>query len=217
MDFDLTQLTPRDTYKLLVSCVVPRPIAFITSVSPEGIVNAAPFSYFNIMGSDPPIVAIGAGNRAGETPKDTPRNIRTSGEFVINLVDEALGEVMNLSATDFPPEISELEALGVETLPGLRVHAPRIAASPIHLECKEVMTQLIGNTRIILGEVLHLHIRDDLVDPERLYVQTEDAHLVGRMNGRGWYTRTRDRFQLKRVNYAQWLAQQNTEDPGETA
>ena len=207
MEFDLDKLAPKDRYKLLTGIVVPRPIAFVTTLDAEGRINAAPFSYFNMMGSDPPIVAFGPSWRPDGTPKDTPHNIRATGEFVINLVDENLAQQMNICAVDFPPGESEIEAAGLELLPSLRVKPPRVALSPAHLECREHATIEIRRTRVVLGEVLHVHIRDDLVNPEKYYVRSEALGLIGRMHGGGWYARTSDLFEMPRLSYEQWLAQ----------
>lgn len=200
MQFTLADLAVRERYKLLTGLVVPRPIAFTTTLSPDGRVNAAPFSYFNLMGTDPPVVVLGPGDRAPGTPKDTARNIEATRDFVVNVVDEALAEVMNRAATNFPPDVSEVEALGLATVPSVQVAPPRLADAPAQLECREVTTLTIRNTRVIAGEVLVVHVRDDLVDPERFYILGERLHAVGRMQGSA-YTRTRDQFSMQRQRY----------------
>ncbi len=207
MEFDLQELAPRNRYKLLTGVVVPRPIAWVTTLDENGVVNAAPFSFFNVMGSDPPIVAFGPSWRPDGANKDTPHNIRLTGEFVINLVDENLAAQMNICATDFPAGESEIEAAKLELAPSIRVKVPRIAASPAQLECREHSSIEIGKTRIVLGEVLHLRIRDDLVNSEKFYVAGEKMNLIGRMHGPGGYTRTRDYFEIPRLNYDEWKAQ----------
>lgn len=204
MHFDLRQLAARDRYKLLTGVVVPRPIALVTSLNEAGQVNAAPFSFFNMMGSDPPIMALAPGDRPEGEPKDTARNIRQGGEFVVNIVDENIVEAMNICATDFPPGVDELAAAGLTSQSSNQIKVPRIAESPVNLECREVMTLAIGRNRIVLGEVLHLHIRDDLVDAEKFYVHAEKMHAVGRMHGGGGYTRTRDLFQIERLDFEEW-------------
>ena len=117
-------------------------------------------------------------------------------DFVVNIVDEALAEAMNIAATPFPLGTNELDEAGLTTAPSVQVAVPRIAEAPVSLECREVMTLQIGRTRIVLGEVLHLHLRDDLLDQERMHVHTDRLRAVGRMHGGGWYTRTSDLFQL---------------------
>jgi flavin reductase (DIM6/NTAB) family NADH-FMN oxidoreductase RutF len=186
---------------------VPRPIALVTSLDEAANVNAAPFSFFNVLGSDPPLLALGIGNRDRDTPKDSARNIARRGEFVVNMVDEAIAEGMAVCAVDFPPGVSEVDMSGLTTEASTQVQVPRIAQSPVSFECRELQTIEIGRNRVIFGAVLELHIRDDLIDVEKLYVRTEQLHAVGRMHGAGWYTRTDDLFELPRLSYEEWLAQ----------
>jgi flavin reductase (DIM6/NTAB) family NADH-FMN oxidoreductase RutF len=207
MEFDLAKLAARDRYKLLGGLVVPRPIALVTSRSAEGQDNAAPFSFFNVLAEEPPIVVLGIGVAASGGAKDTTNNIRDTGEFVVNLVDEPIAEAMNLCAIDFPPEISEIEVARLELLPSERVRAARIAQSPVHLECRRLTTLQPGPERyIILGEVLWLHVRDGIVDPASLRVAPSYAP-VGRLFG-GGYVRTHDRFELPRLSFQEWRARQ---------
>ena len=212
MDFDLNRLTTEERYKLLISVVVPRPIALTTTLDADGRLNAAPFSFFNVMGYDPPLVMLAPGNRPDGSPKDTARNIRTTCEFVVHIVDEALAEAMNVAATPFPPGTNELDKAGLTTLPSVQVAVPRIAEAPVCLECREMMTVELGRTRIVLGAVLHLHLRDDLLDRERLRVHTDRLGAVGRMHGGGWYTRTTDLFQLVRMSVDDWQERQGGDD-----
>lgn len=207
MHFDLQVLAPRDCYKLLVSVVVPRPIALVTTLDELGQVNAAPFSFFNILGSDPPIVALGPGDSAPGEPKDTARNIRSGGEFVVNIVDEALAPAMNICAVPFPPDVDELTAAALSGVPSVEVKPPRIFESPVSLECREHSTICIGRNRIVLGQVLQLHIRDDLVDAQKMHVHAERLGAVGRMHGPGWYARTSDLFAMPRLSYEEWQQQ----------
>ncbi|WP_407569649.1 flavin reductase family protein [Deinococcus altitudinis] len=215
MHYDFAELSVADSYKLLTSVVVPRPIAWVSTLNLEGEgVNLAPYSFFNALGSDPALVAFSPGDRADGTPKDTARNIAGKdglggGEFVVNLVSEELAEAMNVSATDFPVNMDEAGVAGLELTPGVRVRVPHVAASPVSLECREVQTLRIGRNRVVLGEVLGLNIRDELMlDPERHYVDTPALRLIGRMGGRGGYTRTGDTFELARIPYATWLEEQ---------
>jgi flavin reductase (DIM6/NTAB) family NADH-FMN oxidoreductase RutF len=124
-------------------------------------------------------------------------------------VDEALAEPMNVCAIDFPPGESELEAAGLTIEPSVQVKAPRIAQSPVSLECREHTTLSIGRNRIVLGEVLHLHIRDELVDAEKMHVHSEKMHAIGRMHGAGGYARTDDIFHIPRISHEEWTEQQN--------
>jgi flavin reductase (DIM6/NTAB) family NADH-FMN oxidoreductase RutF len=208
MHFDLAAIPVSDAYKLLVSTVVPRPIALATTVDQAGRVNAAPFSFFNAVSSIPPVVVLGISpgdSAAGDGYKDTERNIRDTGEFVVNLVDEAIAERMNVCAVDFPTAIGELENADLTPLPSVGIRAPRIAESPVSFECKRITGLSLGpRSTLEVGRVIHIHIRDDLVDPERYYVATEQMRLIGRMHGRGWYARTSDLFLMDRMTYAEW-------------
>jgi len=207
--FDLAQIPTTDVYKLLVSTVVPRPIALATTVDGAGRVNAAPFSFFNAVSSVPPVVVLGIspGDASGDGYKDTERNIRDSGEFVVNLVDEALAERMNICAVDFPASIGELEKAELTPLPSVGVRPPRIAQSPVSFECRRITGLSLGpRSTLEVGRVIHIHIRDDLVDPAKTYVHTEKMRLIGRMHGRGWYARTTDLFLMDRLDLATWNA-----------
>jgi flavin reductase (DIM6/NTAB) family NADH-FMN oxidoreductase RutF len=208
MHFDLGKMPAQDGYKLLISTVVPRPIALATTVDAAGHVNAAPFSFFNAISSNPPVVVLGInGEGIDGGYKDTENNIRETGEFVVNLVDEALAERMNICAVDFPHEIAELDAARLTALPSVGVKPPRIAESPVSFECRRITgLSLGGNSTMEVGRVIHIHIRDDLMDMEKLYVKTDQIGLIGRMHGRGWYTRTSDLFLMDRISLAEWQA-----------
>ena len=209
MHFDLAQIPTTDAYKLLVSTVVPRPIALATTVDGAGRVNAAPFSFFNAVSSVPPVVVLGisTGDTNGDGYKDTERNIRDSGEFVVNLVDEALAERMNICAVDFPAGIGELDKAELIPLPLVGVRAPRIAQSPVSFECRRITGVSLGPRSMLeIGRVIHIHIRDDLVDPEKMYVRIEKMRLIGRVHGRGWYARTSDLLLMDRLDLENWEA-----------
>ncbi len=217
MEFDFGAISGHLRYNLLIGLIAPRPIALVTSLDGEGRVNAAPFSAYNYVGTDPALVVLGIGNRADgggddddtpatlPTPKDSARNIRLRGEFVVNVVNEAIAEAMNVCAIDFPFGVSELTAAGLTTLPSTRVKVPRIAEAPASMECREVTTLEIGRSRVIIGEVLHAHVRDEFVDPKGPYIRADAMHAVGRMNGLGSYVRTRDAFfTIPRIRYEDW-------------
>jgi flavin reductase (DIM6/NTAB) family NADH-FMN oxidoreductase RutF len=204
MRLDMDKLSSRDRYTLLTCVVVPRPIALVTTIDGSGGVNAAPFSFFNAMGSDPPMVVLGIGNRSAEQPKDTAKNIRATGEFVVNVVTEEIAERMNVTSCDFPVGVDELAMAGLTAAPSHAVKPPRVGESPINLECREFSTQEIGRNRIILGVVLCMHFRDDLIDVESLYVRTEKVRAVGRMHAPSWYTRTHDMVEMQRPTYETW-------------
>lgn len=198
MELDLeTQFADR-AYPILASLVTPRPIALVTTVSPEGQVNAAPFSFFNLLGGSPPILAIAPGDRDDGTPKDTARNIRLTHEFVVNLVDEALAETMNQCAASLPYGENELARAGLHASESSVVKAPRITESPVSLECKEWGTLRIGGNRVVIGLVRRVHLRDELFDAATKRVHSEKLFLIGRMASPHWYCRTRDRFEMIR-------------------
>jgi flavin reductase (DIM6/NTAB) family NADH-FMN oxidoreductase RutF len=206
LHFDFATLPREQRYKLLVGLVVPRPIALVTSLGPGGIVNAAPFSFFNVFSEDPPLVVLGLQSKPDGTPKDTPTNVREHGAFVVNLVDEALAERMNVCAVDFPDDMSEVEAAGLDLTPSAAVPVPRIAAAPVSLECRHYMTLEVSRARrLCIGEVVYLHVRADIVDAERLHVDIRAYRPVARLFG-NWYARLGETFQLKRQSYAEWRA-----------
>ncbi len=202
--FDFSQLNARERYKLLIGTVVPRPIAWVTTLSPEGRVNAAPYSFFNCLSADPPILALGVENHDDMSFKDTAHNIRMTEEFTVNIVDFANVEAMNICAVPFPPEVDELEMAGLHAIPGEKVRCPRIAEAPVALECRRHLTLELGRSReIILGLVLAVHIREDIVDAERFYVDQQGLDAVGRMGGHG-YASTRDYFDMPSLSVEQW-------------
>jgi flavin reductase (DIM6/NTAB) family NADH-FMN oxidoreductase RutF len=198
MELDLEGKHANRAYALLTSLVTPRPIAWVTTLGPDGVVNAAPFSFFNVLGANPPIVGFCPGDREDGTPKDTARNIRSSHEFVVNLVDEKVAEAMNATAASLPYGVSELAGIGVTTAPSSVVKPPRIAESPASLECIEWGTLQIGGNRLVIGLVKRLHLRDELFDEKTLRIRSENFHAVGRMASPNWYCRTTDRFEMKR-------------------
>ena len=215
LEFDFKAISNHERYNLIIGLVAPRPIALITSMDASGRVNAAPFSAFNYMCTDPVLVAIGAGNRTDETdesglprPKDTVQNIRVRGEFVVNVVNEAIAEAMNVCAIDFSHGVDELSEAGLTTLPGVRVSVPRIAEAPASLECREVTTVEVGRSRVVIGEVVYAHVREEFIDPAGPYVRAEQLHAIGRMNGAGNYVRTRDAlFKMPRHKLTDWEKQ----------
>lgn len=198
MEIDLEGPLAERAYPILASLVVPRPIALVTTVSPDGKINAAPFSFFNVLGAEPPVLAVAPGDRDDGTPKDTARNIALTHEFVVNLVDEALAEAMNQCAASLPYGHDELQHAGLRPLPSTLVKPPRIAEAPVSLECQEWGTLRIGENRIVVGLVKRIHLRDDLFDVETKRVRSDRLFLIGRMASPHWYCRTRDRFEMKR-------------------
>jgi flavin reductase (DIM6/NTAB) family NADH-FMN oxidoreductase RutF len=203
---DFATLPAADRYKLLCALIVPRPIALVTTLGPSGIVNAAPFSFFNVFSEAPPLIVLGLQARNDGTLKDTSTHIRDFGSFTVNLVDEALAERMNVCAVDFPPGISELAAAGLTTLPGVAIPVPRIAEAVASLECRHYQTLEVGpERRLCVGEVVYLHARAGIVDPERLYVNLEAYKPVARLFA-NLYAPLGKPFTMVRQSYAEWLA-----------
>jgi flavin reductase (DIM6/NTAB) family NADH-FMN oxidoreductase RutF len=198
MELDLEGKHAQHAYQILASLVTPRPIAWVTTLGPDSVVNAAPFSFFNLLGANPPILGFCPGDRADGTPKDTARNIRLSHEFVVNLVDEKTAEAMNVTAASLPYGVSELKSAGITTAPSSSVNPPRIAESPASLECVEWGTLQIGGNRLIVGLIKRVHVRDELFDPQTERIHSERFRVIGRMASPNWYCRTSDRFEMKR-------------------
>jgi flavin reductase (DIM6/NTAB) family NADH-FMN oxidoreductase RutF len=208
MLFDFAELPAQARYKLLASTVTPRPIAWVVTRSAAGAVNAAPFSFFNVLAGDPPTVGISIGNRAPGQPKDTLANIQETGEFVVNLVSRDNAEAMNKTATEFPPGVDELAMAGLTRLPSVKITPPRIAESPVAFECKLFQTIPLGpGNTLVLGHVVAMHVRDDAVlDALNSYIDTPKLDLIGRMQGAGGYTTTREQFQIPRLTPEDWDA-----------
>ena len=206
LSFKFADLAPRQRYKLLCGLVVPRPIALVTTLSPAGVVNAAPFSFFNVFSENPALIVLGLQHNEDGSPKDTTRNIHVTGEFVVNLVDEAIAEAMNLTSLDFPPEESEPILAGLGLAASAQVKPPRLEAAPAAFECRRAVGMAFGPQReLLIGEVLGVHVREGIVDPATLNVDFAAMRPVGRLCG-NMYARQRDMFELKRVTYAQWRA-----------
>ena len=205
MEIDLNSLERPIRYKLLTSLVVPRPIALVTTISEGGVINAAPFSYFNVLGEDPPILIISADAHPSGKMKDTVHNILTKKQFVVNLVDEDIAEKMHGSAVIAPTELSEVEMVGFTTTPSQRVAPPRITESPVSFECN-LHTQLDFKTRrLMIGEIAWMHVRDGIIDPSNMRRIDNAYRPVGRLYANR-YCRTRDEFQLDNSGYAEIAA-----------
>jgi len=204
MHIDPSRQSAADNYSLLTNLVIPRPIAWVTSVSAGGVINLAPFSFFNAVGGDPLYVVISVGLRDDGSPKDTARNITSGSGFVIHLVTEELMGQMTISAADFPPEISELGPSGLKTIPSLRISAPRLEAAQVGLECELHQSVPLGGNTLFIGKVVMFHVADSLIDDKQ--------HITGfapvaRLGSPSMYCRSTDRFPLPRISYAQWLKQ----------
>ena len=208
LSYDPAALSQHDRYKLLISLVIPRPIALVTTLGPTGVVNAAPFSFFNLFSEDPPLAVLGLQAKPDGGLKDTAAHIRDRGEFVINLVDEALGEQMNQCAVDFPPEISEIEAAKLNLLPSEKIKTPRIAEAPAALECRHYTTlEVSAQRRLAIGEIVHVHVREGLWDTEKMRIDMTQYRPLARLFG-NYYAWLSEPFTHERQTYEEWQAEQ---------
>jgi len=205
VSFDPSGESVQNIYKLMIGAIVPRPIAFVSSLDERGVRNLAPFSYFTAVSADPPVVLFCPSVRREDPQrglaahKDTLLNIIATREFVVNVVTETITEKMNATSAQVPPEVDEFELAGLTPLPSELVKPPRVAESPVQMECRlrqiiEVSDRPAGGS-IVLGEVVRFHVREDLVENYR--IDPDHLAAVGRMGG-PTYVRTRDRFDLKR-------------------
>jgi len=195
MEIDFGTLTEYQRYKLMASLIVPRPIALVTTLGPTGVVNAAPFSMFNMLGEEPPIVMISINRLQDGQLKDTAANIARTGEFVVHLSDEAMALQMHRCGERMAGEVSELAVVGLNTQPSRAVAPPCIAEAPVAFECRLWETLETASRQIFIGQVLWLHAREGLVDTDTWRVRLQDYHPVGRF-GASFYVRTNDRFAL---------------------
>ncbi len=201
---DPAQIAPSDIYKLMIGMIVPRPIAFVSTVDAAGNRNLAPFSYFTACSSNPPVVCFCTSVRSGPRPhKDTLENIRATGELVVNIVSEEIAEQMNLCSAEVPPEVDEFELSGLTPLASDLVKPPRVAESRVQMECRLrqilVVSEQPGGGSLVLGDVLRFHIEEALLDDQKggYKIDPEKLNAIGRMGG-PIYTRTRDRFEMQR-------------------
>jgi len=192
----LAALAPKDRYKLMIGLVIPRPIALVSSRGAAGIDNCAPFSFFNVLSEDPPLMIVSVEARKDGTPKDTARNIRETGVFCINLVDETIADPMYVCSLDYPPEESEAPAAGLTLAPCIDIPCPRILEAPASFECRLFRTVDVGTQRLLaIGEAVRLHTREGIVDAATGRVNAEAYHAVGRLYG-NLYARQQDRYTL---------------------
>jgi len=197
-EFDASEISWQDQYKLMVGTVTPRPIALVTTIGSEGP-NAAPFSFFNAVGSDPAMLMFSVGGRAG-AGKDTVRNIREVPEFVVHIVSDAIKDQMNICAVDYPLGVNEIEKAGFTAVPSRKVRPPRIAEAPVALECRLMQIVDLGRKpyHVVFGEVVYFHYRDGIVN-DRFHVDVAAINPVGRLAGKGGYCRVTDRFEMPRI------------------
>ncbi len=200
MFFAVSDLDQARSYKLMSSCIVPRPIAWVVTKNRDEGLNAAPYSLFNFFGGHPPVVCIGMGRPDGKD-KDSLENIRNRKEFVVNMVPEGLAEAMNMTATPYDYGIRELDIAGLSTLPCQFIDCRRILASPVALECK--LAQIVDirpSSAMVMATVVGIHVdAAAVVNEERCYVDAARLGLIGRMESPGWYARTHERFRMTQV------------------
>jgi flavin reductase (DIM6/NTAB) family NADH-FMN oxidoreductase RutF len=208
LSYDPNSLSEHDRYKLLISLVIPRPIALVTTLGPTGVVNAAPFSFFNMFSESPPLAVLGLQAKPGGSLKDTSAHIRDRGEFVINLVDEALGAQMNQCAVDFPSEISEIDVAKLTTRPSEKIKTPYIAEAPAALECRHYTTlEVSASRRLAIGEIVHIHVRGGIWDTEKMRIDMTAYRPLARLFG-NFYASLSEPFTHERQSYAEWAAEQ---------
>lgn len=195
VSFDFTALGPRERYKLMIGAIIPRPIALVTTVDEQGRVNAAPFSFFNCLSADPPILALGVENHPDMSFKDTAHNIRMTEVFTVNIVSHAMAEAMHACAVPHPRGVDELALAGLTAVPGSKIAAPWIREAPAAFECRRHLTLELGKSRqIIMGEIIHAHFREGAVDG-RLHVDPAVIDAIARLGGDTCAT-IRDRFEM---------------------
>jgi flavin reductase (DIM6/NTAB) family NADH-FMN oxidoreductase RutF len=201
MTIDPATRDPMDVYRLLAGSVLPRPIAFVSSISPEGVLNLAPFSFFTVISANPPVICFCPMIRGGARPKkDTLVNIEATREFVVNIVSEDFAAQMNLCSGEYPPEVSEFEVSGLTPVPSDLVRPPRVAESRVNMECRlhqvvHVSSKFLGGS-LVMGEVLRFHVRDSMVN-QICEIDPDQLNAIGRMAG-PTYVRTKDRFDMIR-------------------
>jgi len=196
MEYAAKDVAPHERYKMLAAFIVPRPIAWVTTIGPTGVVNAAPFSFFNVFAEDPPLIMFAINKRPDGRLKDTWLNIQRSNEFVVNITDEPLALEMHNSSGDFPPNVGEPDYLGLKLAPSVDIKPPRLADAPWALECKTWQVINVKDDRqLVIGEGVRFHVRDELWDPKAMRVYMERYHPVGRMFA-DRYCRTDDRVEF---------------------
>jgi flavin reductase (DIM6/NTAB) family NADH-FMN oxidoreductase RutF len=197
---DVAQTPALDIYRLLISVVTPRPIAWVTSIDLEGRVNLAPFSFFNTFGADPPVVVIAPNRKRDGSKKDTLNNVETTREFVVNAAVAELAEEVNLSSKELPPGESEVEITGLRVIPSTKVKPPRLAESPINMECRLRQVVRIGDSplsaNLVIGEIVMFHIADRILDAQGK-IDPRKVRTIARLGG-DYYCHTSDLFEMKR-------------------
>jgi len=196
VDLELARLSAHERYKLLIGLVIPRPIAWISTRSENGVANCAPFSFFNVFSEDPPLCVIGINPRSDGALKHTLKNIRRTREFVVNLVDEATANAMHISSGEFPEDVSEFDKTGLTPVPAVKVQHPRIAEAAACLECRlDRLIEISGTRQLVLGEILLVHAREGIIDPKTKRISETHYRPIGRLFADRYCT-TRQRFDL---------------------
>lgn len=206
-DIDFSRLAAYQRYKLMASLIVPRPIALVTTLGANGVVNAAPFSMFNMVGEDPPLVMLSINRLQDGHLKDTAANILASGEFVVHIADEAMAPQMHSCGESLPPEVSELSVTGLVPVPSITVKPPRIAEAPVAFECVLHETMQTESRYVFFGRVQWLAARAGLVDTQAWRVNLREFHPVGRF-GASFYVRCGDRFEMSEASSISTLIDQ---------
>lgn len=195
MQIDPAVRSVREVYRLLIGCVVPRPIAWVASLSATGVANLAPFSFFTIASDDPPLLLFCPLRRPDGTPKDTLRNVQATGEFVIHIVSEPLAAAMNQTAAEYPYGVDEFAQAGVTPVPSLRVRPPRVAEAPVAFECRTHQIVELERSAVVIGRVLLIHLRDEIERDG--YIQLAALQPIARLAGNS-YARVTETFELAR-------------------
>lgn len=196
MEIDFTAIGEHERYKLMSSLIVPRPVALVTTLNPGHVINAAPFSMFNMVGEEPPLVMLSINRLRDGHLKDTAANILAHGEFVVHIADEPMAQAMDRCSEPLPPEASEIDLAGLHTCASTHVAPPRIAEAPVAFECQLHEHMETDSRYVFFGRVLCLHAREGLIDTQRWHVRLQDYFPVGRFGG-SLYVNTRGRFTIE--------------------
>ncbi len=199
MELSTKDMEQKEIYKMMISLILPRPIAWVSTVSKDGVYNLAPFSYFSGVSSEPPLISVSIGKKDKYTKKDTLKNIEETGEFVINLVNKDLVEKMNITALPFDEEVDEFEKAGLTPSNSKVVKAPTVLESPVSIECKKYQIIQIGKMGLVLGEIVNFRIDDKYIN-ERGYLDPKKLQIVGRLGSNEYcYVSENNVFSLPKI------------------
>lgn len=201
MKIDLANLDLKDAHDLLVSAVLPRPIAFVSTIGKDGVYNLAPFSYFSVLSTKPAVVGIGIDRKRDGRKKDTQANIEFAKDFVINMVTESMARAMNQASGDYPSDVDEFKETGLTPAQSDLISSPRVIESPVNMECKLMKILKFGEPprigSFIIGEIIRVHIKDEVWADG--VIKAHQVKVIGRL-GEDFYCRTMDIFEMKRPN-----------------